>query len=308
MKKSIIVVSMAAVLLMLVASCKKENSTSKVVLRAGIASSPAKTYVDMGNLQTSWKEEDHIRVNGNEMSISQRYGAHNVYDKADFVCENWNGPVPTSSTQLYAIYPATEQRCTDVEHNIWESKVSLSATQPYVENGFMDNLPMGVSTANEELAMNFHNLTTVFGVPVRTDAENVYVNKVVMEKVMLNPENAKVDGTGNYPLVASMWYPHAGTEVDKIEVIGGESYSITVESKNPVLIPTTSTGTEFYFVAFPVDMPNGVKFHFYNNDVEICDPIYKTWTDGKVEPNTVYDLVEYPTENDRTPWTINPNR
>lgn len=301
MKKSIIVVGMAAALLMLVASCKKENSTSKVVLRAGIVDSPSKTYVDIAGPFTSWDENDHIMVNGNEMYISERhatpYGTGQTgYHTADFTCNNWKGHLPDGTIQLYAISPAAEQ----VQNNdgTWKSKISLPATQQYIENGFMDDLPMAVS--NMGTVLNFQNLTCVFGVPVRTDVEN----GLTITKVELTCTNSE------YPLVAQAWWPHWGQEsldLGKIEIIGNASRTITLDCGDGVLVPKTDEGIEFFFAAFPV-LPKDSKLNisFYQGE-SLVATIQKTLS-GKTEPNMIYDLVESPDNNNRTPWTINPTR
>lgn len=300
MKKSIIVVGMAAVLLMLAASCKKENSTSKVVLRAGIEGSPSKTYVDVAGPFTSWKETDKILVNGNEMYITERhaisYGTEGQtgYHTADFACDNWKGSKPSSSTQLYAISPAIAQ--SQNNDGTWKSKISLPATQTYIANGIMDDLPMAVSNAGSVL--NFHNLTCIYGVPVRTDKQGgLEINKVELVCADANPQ---------YPLVAEAWYPHYGNELQDVEIIGGQSTTITLNcGENGVLIPTTKDGIEFFFAAFPVPVKN-LDIKFYQGN-ELVATINKELS-GVPEANRIYDLVESPENNNRTPWTINPNR
>lgn len=303
MKKSIIVVGMAAALLMLVASCKKDNSTSKVVLRAGIVDSPSKTYVDVSGPFTSWDENDHIMVNGNEMYVSERhetpYGTGQIgYHTADFTCNNWKGHLPDGTIQLYAISPAAEQ----VQNNdgTWKSKISLPATQQYIENGFMDDLPMAVS--NMGTVLNFQNLTCVFGVPVRTES-----NGLIIRKVELTCADSQ------YPLVAQAWWPHWGEEsldLDQVEIISGDSRTITLDCGDGVVIPTDTKGIEFYFASFPVlpkDSELDINFYVNKNNAEPVATIHKILS-GKTEPNSIYDLVESPTPNNRTPWTINPDR
>lgn len=289
---------MAAVLLMLVASCKKENS-SKVVLRAGIVDSPSKTYVNIAGPWTSWKDTDHIMVNGNEMYLTNKYeGRPGVFDHADFTCDNWKGHVPDGTIQLYAISPAAEQ----VQNNdgTWKSKISLPATQSYIENGFMDDLPMAVSNAGE--AVNFQNLTCIFGVPVRTESNGLIIRKVEL-----------ACAGSQYPLVAQAWWPHWGQEsldLDQVEIISGASRTITLDCGDGVVIPTDTKGIEFFFASFPVlpkDSELDINFYVNKNDAEPVATIHKILS-GKTEPNSIYDLVESPTPNNRTPWTINPDR
>lgn len=296
MKKSIIVVGMAAVLLMLVASCKKENS-SKVVLRAGIEDTPSKTYVNITGPWTNWEDTDHIMVNGNEMYLTKKYeGRTGVFDHADFTCDNWIGDLPNGSIQLYAVSPATEQQ--QNTDGTWKSKISLPATQPYIANGFMGDLPMAIS--NMGTSLNFHNLTCVFGVPVRTDVEN----GLNITKVELTCADSPI------PLVAQVWWPHWGQEsldLNNVEIIGNPSRTITLDCGNGVLVPTTTEGIEFFFAAFPV-LPKDSKLDisFYQGETLVAT-IQKTLS-GKTEPNMIYDLVESPDNNNRTPWTINPTK
>lgn len=300
MKKSIIVVGIAAFALLFATSCKKENLTSKVVLKAGIESSPAKTYVDIVGPFTSWSENDHILVNGNEMYISERYETkyqdenHVLkvgYHTADFTCDNWNGPKPGVETQLYAIYPATKQE--QNANGTWKSLVSLPATQLYRDGGFMDNVPMAVS--NSGSLLNFKNVTCVLGVPVRTDKTNLHITKVVLRNMDSEPS----------PLVADIWYPHWGNETQNIEIIGSESSEITLkisENQNDgVLIQTDNKGTEFYFVVFPVSVSK-LQIDFYSGNERVAS-ISKTLS-GELEAGTIYDLVKNPNPDDRTPWNL----
>lgn len=298
MKKSIIVVSMAAVLLLLVASCKKENSTSKVVLRAGIEDTPSKTHVDITGPWTNWKDTDHIMVNGNKMYLSKKYeGRPGVFDHADFTCDNWTGHDPDGSIQLYAVSPATQQR-PGTNANTYESLISLPAVQPYIKNGFMDDLPMAVS--NKGKSLNFSNLTCILGVPVRTAQQGLTITKVEL-----------TCADSQYPLVAQAWWPHWGQEsldlnAIQIDPMSSASRTITLDCGEGVTIPTDDEGIEFYFAAFPVlpkDSELDIKFYVNKNDPEPVATIHKTLS-GKTEPSVIYDLVSKPDLNDRTPWTI----
>ena len=289
MNKSIRIMGIAAMVLLLAVSCKKEKQeeSRRVTLTAGIESNTGKTYIyynpnveDTGPF-TCWIKGDEIMVNGNRMYMvgepEQSVDHPEWYHSATFQCDNWKGDVPGSKITLYAIFPATQQEpYTDNQGNeCYKSRVTLPMEQTYIgDNDFMHNLPMGMS--NKGLSINFHNLSNVYRLPVYAQ-NDITITKVVMRKnevTNFNPIQVGIDQDqnpiyltpDNLDIVGDIWYPHFGSETQNIEIIGGNSHEITLNCKtedypNGVTISKGSAApTIFSFAAFPVQLTAGIEF------------------------------------------------
>lgn len=313
MNKSIRIIGMAAMVLLLAVSCKKEKQeeSRRVTLTAGIESNTGKTYIyynpnedDTGPF-TCWNKGDEIMVNGNRMYMvgepEQSVDHPEWYHSATFQCDNWKGDVPGGKTTLYAIFPATEQEPYEDEqrNTCYKSRVTLPMEQTYIgDDDFMHNLPMGMS--NKGTTINFHNLSNVYRLPVYAE-NDITITKVVMRKNKVT----SLDPIGSWlpddlDIVGDIWYPHFGSETQNIEIIGGNSHEITLNCKtkdypNGVTISKGSAApTIFSFAAFPVQLTAGIEFDFYKEGDSDGNPSYtiKKAVESKIEYNRIYELYK----------------
>lgn len=309
MNKSIRIIGMAAMVLLLAASCKKENQNGsrKVTVKAGIES-PAKTYVDGENF-ARWNEEDEIMINGSKLTLTEML---NGGKEAKFEGE-WleNEPLPDGEISLHCITPAVDQK--KLGNGDWGSWAQVLKEQTYIkENGrrFMDNLPMGCHTTTIN-NIEFHNLTSVFRIRVYASTSK-NISKVEMIKNTGTPLGHDGDGHyDDYPIAGTIWYPHAGNDLQNLELVDDEqkSYTITLNcGTNGVAVSTSeSTPTDFYFVAWPVQMGRGVIFKFYDMENNLVASIEKPINiEDTVEPNTIYTFCENNTGQDAAqPYKLN---
>lgn len=294
MNKSIRIIGMAALVLLLVVSCKKENQdgSRKVTLKAGVESPSGKTYVD-ASWRVHWNQGDKIRVNNNLMDLEEME-VGDIW--ATFVCNDWVGPLPGETPSLYAIAPAAEQKSwTNTEgKTCWKSRVTIPANQTLTY--CQSNLPQGILVEAGSTVLNFQNLVNIYRLPVYTEGD-VTITKVTMEKIPAIGDN--------YPLVADIWFPHFGVDWSNVERIGGESFIITLDCGDGVKISNSSTqlgATYFNFVAFPVPW-NDVEFKLYNGEnlvATITKHIDDVWDEetqtlkNPIEHNRVYSIFAKP--------------
>ena len=294
MKKSIRIIGMAAMVMLLTVSCKKEkqNETQTFSIKAGIESPAGKTYLD-SDYHAYWKNTDKITVQGNTLSIKEM-GYQNMSATFEGSWDLSLSPLPDGQNYINAVTPATQQK--KISTGGWASLVSVPKVQPYIKNSFMDDLPMGCRS-NTYNNLQFHNLTTVFRIQVYA-ASSQKVYSVVMEKNLDDPilppqPNRYFD---NNPLAATVWYPHAGDDLQDAEIVESEntSYTITVDCGDGVDISTQeSMPTVFHFVTWPVQMDHGIIFHFKDkdgNDIAVIRKDIKSV--DKVEQNRVYTVCE----------------
>ena len=285
MKKSIVIISMAAMVL-LAASCKKdkETGTQTVKLTAGIEQTDG-TKTEVINQVTYWKKGDAILVNGNLLPMKQL-----AEDRKTATFEGeWDlskSPLPDGHNYINVVTPAIEQKFAD---GGWKSLVSVPKDQNYVDNGFMDNLPMACRTqAFEDIAL--HNLSDVFCINVYASTPKT-ITRVEMEKVH---SGSKYEDEN--PLAGTIWYPHAGEDLEGVEIVGGTSYTITLNCKtnehpSGVTISTDKTSpTPFYFATWPVQMGKGIVFRFYNEAELVATIEHSIRPQDHVEPNTLYTI------------------
>lgn len=300
MNKSIRIIGMAALVLLLAVSCKKEkqDENRKVTLSAGIVNNSGKHHIEWGTKWTHWDEGDVILVNNNEMVITQGWGSN----EAQFTCDDWHGLLP-EETILYAISPATEQKpYQGVDGLSWKSKVTVPQNQDYLKDNVQQPLPMGVSAMIGAGALNFQQLTNVYCLPVYFEKDRESIGKITKVEMIKNPQAAPSAKDNDIPgpeanyIAGEIWYPHQGTETELVEVISG-SESITLNCKTeqfPDGIDINgSTSTNFHFVAFPVQMKNGITFKFYTADSS--DPvaiINKSLGESSIDINRYYTLYE----------------
>lgn len=289
MKKSIVIISMAAIVL-LAASCKKEKATGTqtVKLTAGIEQTDG-TKTEVINQVTLWKKGDAILANGNLLPMKEL-----AEDRKTATFEGkWDlskSPLPDGKNYICVVTPATEQKLVDED---WKSLVSVPKDQDYVDNGFMDNLPMGCHTqAFENIAL--HNLADVFCINVYAPTTPKTITRVEMEKVHSGQRYEDEN-----PLAGTIWYPHAGQDLHGVEIVEGTtSFTISLNCKTEehpsgVTISTSKDNpTPFYFATWPVQMGKGIVFRFYNEGVLVATIEHSIRPQDSVEPNTLYTVCQ----------------
>lgn len=311
----------AAMVLLLAVSCKKENQeqSRQVTLTAGIENNAGKSYIYLGTPgpYTCWNEGDAIMVNGNYMYMDGKPdhapSLPNCISYANFKTDNWKGNLPDGNIVLFAIFPATEQKTykDDQGNTAYKSRVTLPMEQTYIgDNDFMHNLPMGMS--NKNTSINFQNLSNVYRLPVyNTSESDITITKVVMRKNTVtdfNPISLGQDEQGNpmflvpdnLDIVGDIWYPHFGSETQNIEIIGGNSHEITLNCKtsaypNGVTISKNkNAATIFSFAAFPVQLTAGIEFDFYKEGDTDGNPSYRITkpVENKIDYNRIYELYK----------------
>lgn len=306
MNKSIRIIGMAAMVMLLAVSCKKENQDGqrKVTLTAGIESNSGKHHFDPDQKKAFWDEGDKIMVNGNIMNLVQR-DANNTW--GTFTCNNWDGLLP-GQTVLYAISPATEQKDYEGEEGkAWKSRVSIPLTQEFMdkEDFFKKPLPMGISDRPDDddkdgvITLNFHNLANVYCLPVCNSNPSLDpITKVEMIKNDVNVTDSKGDIVpDDLDIVGDIWYPHYGSETANIEIIDGcSSHTITMNCKTEKYkngVTVGNTTTTFYFTAYPVQLSEGITFNFYTgSEGNVLVASFVKEINSKIDYNRIYTLYK----------------
>lgn len=289
MNKSIRIIGMAALVMLIAVSCKKENKdeSKRVTLRAGMESPSGKTHID-NQWRTLWDNGDKIRVNGNLMYMESTENG-NLW--ATFACDNWQGGLPGVTPSLYAIAPAADQKSwvNSQGKTCWKSRITIPANQSL--DYYQSNLPQGILAENGVTTLNFQNLVNIYRLPVYTEGEKT-ITKVTMEKIPTNDTD--------YPLVADIWFPHFGIDWTNVERVGGESYIITLNCGEGVKISKDSSmngATYFNFVALPVPW-NDLQFKLYSGEtlVATINKHIDNLSDGSspIEHNRVYTIYAEP--------------
>lgn len=290
MNKSIRIIAMAAMVLLAV-SCKKQEGTNKVRLEASIESPSGKAYTTLISPVSVWESGDQIIVNDNLMDLKSMNEDH---DKGYFECDNWKGDIPDGTTALYAIYPATEQIENPKVEKGWKSRVTVPSRQDYFDASINKlQVPMGISSVSNKLEL--HNLVNVYAIPVIADEDGLVITKVEIEKALEPVDKfhvASEEYIDDLQIAADIWYPHYGSETADIDIIGDASYTIELNCKvdgyqNGVSISET-TPTYFYFIAWPVQLGNGLKLRFYDENGLICSRIKPIVS--KIDYNRIYEL------------------
>ena len=150
MKRTLRLVGVAAMVLLLAASCKKEEKnngeTRKVTFTAGIEQTGAKTGLQSGDeahaFKQVWTPNDAINVNGTPLTVS--------INPDDNTQGTFTGKV-TATGKYYAVYPTSATLSGST------ATFTLPESQKYVAGSYESNLaPMAAYTENNEL--NFRNL------------------------------------------------------------------------------------------------------------------------------------------------------
>lgn len=166
MKRTLRLVGVAAMVLLLAASCKKDEKnngeTQRMTFTAGIEQGNSKTGLTPNGshaFNQVWSEGDAINVNGTTFGLK---------NGANTDCAEFDGEVIPAET-YYAVYPATATL------NSSEVTFNLPASQTYLENSYASNLaPMAAKSTDENLS--FTNLCGLMELGLK--GENITVTSL----------------------------------------------------------------------------------------------------------------------------------
>lgn len=304
MKKSIRIMGMAALVMLLAISCKKEKQegNKKITVKAGVES-VAKPYVNFAsptNIYLCWEKDDAIMINGNELAMKE-LGPN--YKEALFEGD-WVGPEPDGIIELRGITPINRNHIskghypqkTNDQGN-WVSLAEVPKKQIYINEGnrrFMNDFPMGVYNTTID-NLQFASLVSAFCINVYNSTGNsIKISKVVMSK--------DESGDDRLSLAGLIYHPHVGDDSwkpDYLEIINDENKSDNIELTCPNIEVSNSydNPTAFYFVAWPVQFANGVRFDFYDDEEKCIATINKALNSYTTQEGRIYTLCENPDDN-----------
>ena len=238
MKKSFKMMGMAAMVLLLAVSCKKENKeeavgeTKAMTFTAGISQGNGKTYLNDHNLL--WSEGDVININNQTFQLTEGKGtSKGVFEgKAE------------EATTYYAVYPALGS----LDGNT--ATITLPAVQPYVAGSFDKGIAPMVAMTDDSKSFTFTNVCGL----LRLDFTNISKQ---FDKIVLESSN------GEYL---------AGEGTVAITGDGNESLVLTNASSNSKTITmstsgvTSDTDTKIVFVLPAGTLKHGFNVYFYAGD------------------------------------------
>ena len=255
---------MAAMVLLLAVSCKKENKndgqgeTKAMTFTAGISQSGSKTYADGYNLK--WSVGDVININGDPFTLTE--GENTASGKFD--------GTTTEMGLYYAVYPYKDGNTVDPATGI--ATITLPAEQPFVEGTFAKDVAPMVAKTDDSKSFRFTNIFGALKINVCGGKDESFtVNKIVLqsadpEENLAGKGTVTIDGSGNEKLVIT----EDGTKA--ITLTFAESQSITFDG---------NTTHSFVFV-----LPDGSLKHGFNVDLYYGDEMvswFGTATDMGIE-------------------------
>ena len=137
---------MAAMVLLLAVSCKKENKeeasgeTKAMTFTAGISQGNGKTYLEGQKLL--WSEGDVININNHDFTLTEGKGTN----KGVFTGE------ATEADFYYAVYPSSGT----LDGNT--ATITLPAEQPYVAGSFYKDIAPMVAMTDDSKSLTFTNV------------------------------------------------------------------------------------------------------------------------------------------------------
>ena len=235
MKKSFKIIGMAAMVLLLAVSCKKENKddvsgeTKAMTFTAGIGQGNGKTYLDGSKLL--WSGGDVININGNPFTLTEGEGTN----KGVF-----NGEAEEKDL-YYAVYPASNTLDNDI------ATITLPAEQPYVDGSFAMGVAPMVAMTGDNKSFTFTNVCGLLRLDFQSITEPV--KKIKLESA----KNEYLAGEGTVEIMGD------GNEVFVLTDDSGNSKAITMEIADGItdqhqivfVLPagTLTTGFNAYFYA-----------------------------------------------------------
>lgn len=309
MNRTLRLVGMAAMVLLLAASCKKEGKENggkqMMTFSAGIEQNDgAKTgltpqgYPNPQEGQTArywkqfWVAGDKINVNGEPFTLESGAGEQSA---------TFTG-LAKPGKNYYAIYPVSDDAEFD-DDSYTTATFTLPETQylKYVVNGTdtiytADFAPMAATCSKDADVLQFENLCTLLELRVYTKSDfDCHVNHV---QLIANDEGIKLWGTYTYNFEgdSKLTYSSGGTnQLDLNCVMDGQKLLLSKDPKHPTsLLFVLPAGLEF---------TSGFMFNVYNEDeilsgLHVNVPEFATYSSGlvtvagKVVFNTTPALVE----------------
>ena len=240
---------MAAMVLLLAVSCKKENKndgqgeTKAMTFTAGISQSGSKTYADGYNLK--WSEGDAININGDPFTLTE--GANTASGKFD--------GTTTETGLYYAVYPYKDGNTVDPETGI--ATINLPAEQPFVEGTFAKDVAPMVAKTDDSKSFRFTNIFGVLKINVCGGKDESFtVNKIVLQSA--DPEE-NLAGKGTVTIAGS------GNEKLAITEDGTKAITLTFAESQSITFDGNTTHS-FVFV-----LPDGSLKHGFNVDLYYGD-------------------------------------
>ena len=255
---------MAAMVLLLAVSCKKENKnegqgeTKAMTFTAGISQSGSKTYADGYNLK--WSVGDVININGAPFTLTE--GENTASGKFD--------GTTTETGLYYAVYPYKDGNTVDPETGI--ATITLPAEQPFVEGTFAKDVAPMVAMTDDSKSFRFTNIFGVLKINVGGGKDESFtVNKIVLQSA--DPEE-KLAGKGTVTIAGS------GNEKLAITENGAKAITLTFAESQSITFDGNTTHS-FVFV-----LPDGSLKHGFNVDLYDGDEMvswFGTATDMGIE-------------------------
>ena len=240
MRKSLKLMGMAAMVLLLAVSCKKEKQDEgrKTVFTAGIEQGTGKTYVhdDGSQYGLYWSDGDAIKVNGVECALTSGAGKTSGTFEGDV----------EEKEKYYAVYPSSAGFAgTTATFNIPE-------TQAFADGTFASQTAPMVAESGSEKSFTFTNLCGILDI-------RLYGTDVTVNKVVLTATGASIAGEYTYDFTNSeAGLVQAGAK-------GDGNNTITMDGCNKVIGATESAPTSFVFVLPPAELAQ-LQIDVYAND------------------------------------------
>ena len=240
MRKSLKLMGMAAMVLLLAVSCKKEKQDEgrKTVFTAGIEQGTGKTYVhdDGSQYGLYWSDGDAIKVNGVECALKSGAGKTSGTFEGDV----------EEKEKYYAVYPSSAGFAgTTATFNIPE-------TQAFADGTFASQTAPMVAESGSEKSFTFTNLCGILDI-------RLYGTDVTVNKVVLTATGASIAGEYTYDFTNSeAGLVQAGAK-------GDGNNTIEMDDCDKVIGTTEIAPTSFVFVLPPAELTE-LKIDVYAND------------------------------------------
>lgn len=246
MRKSVISMGMALILVMAFTSCKKteEGKSENAMFRASTANvtSSDKTFVGQldGHKFVMWNENDAIKVftrTASPFSVEASVLTTDENAKPEVL---FYGDVRESDV-YYAYYPAGKISNLEAGNKI---HVTLPETQAYTEGGFAGNTyPMWAF--NSEKYFNFHSTCAILGIQLNGNAK--------VGSIVLSSKSADEPLAGTVEIDAAAFNPSSPSYT-----FTEKKQSVTLSCGEQGVQLTESANATFYFV-IPANSYNGIK-------------------------------------------------
>ena len=240
MKKSFKMLGMAAMVLLLAVSCKKENKeeaageTKAITFTAGISQGNGKTYLNDHTLL--WSDGDKIKINDGIFTLTEGKGTN----KGVFEGEAEEADV------YYAVYPSSSTLSGNT------ATITLPAVQTYVNGSFDKDIAPMVAMTDDSKSFTFTNVCGLLRLNVNKIGKSV--KKVVLTSV--NPDEC-LAGEGIVAIT--------GNETDKFVLTSSGSNSITVASSDGI----SGDNHQIVFVLSDGTLTEGFNVDFYGDEEEL---------------------------------------